>query len=303
MLVARVCQLYPHAVGATIVDKFFFVIKNWNWPTPVLLKDIEYPKNPEKFGNVNPPWNPAVNKRDKGCMPIITPAYPSMSATYNITESSKTIILRELARAGEITNRIFSGKAQWSELFKKHTFFTSDHKYYLSIIASSMNPDSAKAWAGTVESKVRHFISNLERIKDIELARPFTKGFKRMHKCEDSAQIREVQKGTMKYKVDETTTVENTAPDLVTADGDGEGEGEGNTVPVVKDSGAEADKDSHTVYTYTFYVGIDTTAKGSLNLVPAFQNFKEKCETTWVDFRRDTHHLALASSRRYVHIP
>jgi poly(A) polymerase len=41
MLVARICQLYPMACGATIVTKFFHLIFNWPWPRPVLLKQIE----------------------------------------------------------------------------------------------------------------------------------------------------------------------------------------------------------------------------------------------------------------------
>lgn len=41
MLVARICQLYPQAVSAVIVRKFFRILSQWNWPQPVLLKNIE----------------------------------------------------------------------------------------------------------------------------------------------------------------------------------------------------------------------------------------------------------------------
>ncbi|KAL2447289.1 Poly(A) polymerase pla1 [Exophiala dermatitidis] len=291
MLVARVCQLYPHAVGATIVDKFFFVISHWDWPTPVMLKDIEQLKNADLNKGFRV-WNPAIYPGDrKNIMPIITPAFPSMCATYNISKSGKKVILNELKRGGEITNKIFAGKAKWSDLFKKHTFFTADHKYYLSITASSLNADSAKAWAGLVESKVRIFVMQLEAMPDIELARPFTKGFKRVHKCADETQIREVQKGTMKYKVDETKTMESTDPELVTTNG------EGATVPSVDSAKPENEQGAFTVYTYSFYIGIDTTAK-SLNLVPAFQAFKEICEN-WAGFNRDVHYLSLSSSRNW----
>ncbi|KIW54985.1 hypothetical protein PV05_07305 [Exophiala xenobiotica] len=287
MLVARVCQLYPHAVGATVVDKFFFIMKSWPWPTPVMLKDIEQPKNSQ--GNEFKVWNPAIYKGDgKMLMPIITPAFPSMSATYNISKSGKAIILRELERGSQITNRIFSGKARWSDLFKKHTFFTADHKYYLGVTASTLNADSAKQWAGLVESKVRIFVMLLEGIKDIALARPFTKGFKRVHRCTDEGQIREVQKGSMKYKVEETKTVETTDPELVISNGDGA------AVPAAVATQPENDQGAYTVYTYTFYIGIDTTAKGSLNIAPSFQNFKDICEG-WTSFNRDAHFLTLAS--------
>ncbi|KIV81746.1 hypothetical protein PV11_03908 [Exophiala sideris] len=291
MLVARVCQFYPHAVGASIVDKFFFIMKQWDWPTPVVLKDIE-PVKPADQNKGFKVWNPAIYQSDrKHLMPIITPAFPSMCATHNISKSGKTVILRELERGGQITTKIFAGKAQWSDLFKKHTFFTADHKYYLGVTASSLNADSAKAWAGLVESKVRIFVMQLEGIPGVTLARPFTKGFKRVHKCADEAQIREVQKGSMSYKVEETKTVETTDPELVTNNG------QGAAIPAANGAQPESDHGSHTIYTYTFYIGIDTTAK-SLNIAPAFQGFKEMCEG-WGAFSRDLHFLTLASIKSW----
>jgi len=40
MMVARVCQLYPKATASTIVQKFFKIIINWNWPQPITLKRV-----------------------------------------------------------------------------------------------------------------------------------------------------------------------------------------------------------------------------------------------------------------------
>ena len=42
MLVARVCQFYPNAAAATLVDRFFWVYSEW-----YVLND----KNTSKFGN------------------------------------------------------------------------------------------------------------------------------------------------------------------------------------------------------------------------------------------------------------
>lgn len=41
IMVARICQLYPMANGATIVSKFFSLMYKWTWPRPVMLKHIE----------------------------------------------------------------------------------------------------------------------------------------------------------------------------------------------------------------------------------------------------------------------
>ena len=55
MLVARVCQLYPHATGSVIVGKFFRIMNKWAWPQPVLLKPIEDGPLQMKV------WNPKVS--------------------------------------------------------------------------------------------------------------------------------------------------------------------------------------------------------------------------------------------------
>lgn len=276
MLVARVCQLYPHAIGATIVNKFFFVMKDWKWPIPVMLKEIEQGNGKEKV------WNPSIYPGDKrNLMPIITPAYPSMCATYNISKSGRSIITRELERASKITHEIFLNKAKWSELFQKHTFFTKDHKYYLSVIASSREKDAVKAWGGMVESKIRILVAQLELLSDqISLARPYVKGFSRSHSCKDDAQVLEVRKGSMKYKVDETKAVENGNPELV-ANGDATGA-----------SGADSPSAGGNFNTYTFYIGIDLTASAqkNLNISAAISYFKSVCQA-WPNHDGNLHYL------------
>lgn len=287
MLVARVCQLYPHANGAIIVARLFFVMKNWNWPTPVMLKEIESGK--EKV------WNPQLYPGDrKNIMPIITPAYPSMCATFNISKSGKNVIQRELERGFVIADGIFKGTHTWVDMFKKHSFFTADHRYYLSIIASSNDADAAKAWSGLVESKVRHLVMQLELQADIiSLARPYTKGFKRSHKVNDNDQAGEVRKGSMKYKVDETTTVETTDPELVTSNGDGAAIAE-TTETKLNGDGAQ------TIYTYTFYIGLDLTDKAvkNLNISAPIQYFKNMC-ATWPRFNPQAHDINVAPCKNY----
>lgn len=54
MLVARTCQLYPNAVAATLIEKFFLVFSQWKWPLPVLLKQ------PDNVNLGYPVWDPRV---------------------------------------------------------------------------------------------------------------------------------------------------------------------------------------------------------------------------------------------------
>lgn len=284
-LVARVCQMYPKAIGGTLLQKFFGIMKAWNWPTPVQLKEIE--KGEHKT------WNPALYPGDrKNLMPIITPAYPSMCTTYNMTQSSKTVVVREIARGSQITDNIFNGKATWADLFEKHTFFTKDHKYYLCVIATCEDPDDAKAWGGLVESKIRHFTMTLENnAKLISLARPFTKGWKRVHRAENDDQLKEIRKGETKYKAEATKTVEPSDPATGTAAPDGvDLMAKDEDMKSIKSEG----KDGTPVTTYTYYIGIDPTPlleqTRNLDIHNEMRSFKDKC-VEWAKYDPDKHFL------------
>ena len=265
MLVARVCQLYPQATGSTIINKFFRIIGQWSWPQPVLLKKIEDGPLQVRV------WNPKVYNGDRfHLMPIITPAYPSMCATHNISLSTKAIILRELMRGVEITDKIWVGQLQWKDLFTKHTFFTQDFKYYLSINAASKTKDAQHVWSGLVESKVRLLVSNLEREEAIHLARPFNKGFDRVHEYKEEADVEKIIGGDLSFQKSDTkteTTDNTNDPKHAVA-------AQGNADDMAIPNG-DAEKslangvESYTMYTTTYYVGIELEQGqyGLLNLI------------------------------------
>ncbi|KAK0732826.1 Poly(A) polymerase central domain-containing protein [Apiosordaria backusii] len=189
MLVARVCQLYPKATSAVVVNKFFHIMLKWPWPLPVLLKDIEYNISVTRA----PVWNPKLYSSDRNHrMPIITPAYPAMCATHNINRSSKVVIMQELEKGVQVTEEIMTGRAPWKALFTKHTFFTSDFRYYLTVISSSRTKDAQNVWSGFIESRVRVLVNKIENHPAIVLARPFNKGYDRQHRCKNYEQLGEV---------------------------------------------------------------------------------------------------------------
>ncbi|CAG8772782.1 7817_t:CDS:2, partial [Acaulospora morrowiae] len=160
MLVARICQLYPNAIAGAIVSKFFRIMYKWEWPQPVLLKPIE--DGPLQVRVWNPKCDIMVYHGDRfHLMPIITPAYPSMCATHNVTQSTKKIIEEEFIRAADIADKVMVGAGKWSDLFAKHDFFQR-YRYYLQIIATSDSQERQLKWSGMVESRIRHLISKLE---------------------------------------------------------------------------------------------------------------------------------------------
>uniref|UniRef100_A0A8C8BSA1 Poly(A) polymerase n=1 Tax=Oncorhynchus tshawytscha TaxID=74940 RepID=A0A8C8BSA1_ONCTS len=164
MLVARTCQLYPNAVAATLVHKFFLVFSKWEWPNPVLLKQPE-------DSNLNlPVWDPRVNPSDRyHLMPIITPAYPQQNSTYNVSSSTRTIMSEEFKYGLSVTDDILQGKTDWSKLFQPPNFFLK-YKHYIVLTASASTEENQLEWIGLVESKIRVLVGNLERNEYITLA-------------------------------------------------------------------------------------------------------------------------------------
>ncbi|KAJ7462038.1 poly-A polymerase [Mycena latifolia] len=189
MLVARICQLYPNAIAGAIVSRFFIIMYRWSWPQPVLLKQIE--EGPLQVRV----WNPKLYPADRSHrMPIITPAYPAMCSTHNVTASTQMIMTEEFKKAADIVDKVIVGKAAWSELFSKHDFFHK-YRYYLQVIASTGNADLQIKWAGTVESRIRQLVMKLEYVDSLTLAHPFIKGFEQILYCLTDEEVRLVAQG------------------------------------------------------------------------------------------------------------
>lgn len=164
MLVARTCQLYPNATASTLVHKFFLVFSRWKWPNPVLLK------HPENINLGFPVWDPRINVPDRyHLMPIITPAYPQQNSTFNVSESTKKVMLNEFDRGMAITEEIMLGTATWDRLFEAPSFFYR-YRHFIVLLVSSQNADDHLEWCGLVESKVRILVGHLERNQFIALA-------------------------------------------------------------------------------------------------------------------------------------
>ena len=261
MLVARVCQLYPQATGSVIVGKFFRIIARWAWPQPVILKNIESGPLQVRV------WNPEVYKGDRfHLMPIITPAYPSMCATHNITMSTKKIILQELNRGGDICDTIFTGKRQWKDLFARHTFFTNGYKYYLSVVSASRSKEAQLLWSGLVESKVRHLVSELDYDENIAIAQPFNKGFDRVHRCKNEDEVQAVANGDLQYQAKDikTETTDSTNNPMHNAAASGDADKMALADDAVKDekNGLEV----MTIHTTTYYIGLQLSPRNFLVL-------------------------------------
>ncbi|KAJ1409799.1 polymerase, nucleotidyl transferase domain [Sesbania bispinosa] len=157
ILVARVCQLYPNAIPSMLVSRFFRVYTQWRWPNPVMLCSIE--ENELGF----PIWDPRRNPRDRfHIMPIITPAYPCMNSSYNVSASTLRVMMEQFRYGNKICDEIELNKAQWSALFQPYVFFEA-YKNYLQVDIIALDADDLLAWRGWVESRLRQLTLKIER--------------------------------------------------------------------------------------------------------------------------------------------
>lgn len=56
-------------------------------------------------------------------MPIITPAYPQQNSTFNVTFSTREVMLQEFRRGVDVCTEIVLGKKKWLDLFEPLNFF------------------------------------------------------------------------------------------------------------------------------------------------------------------------------------
>uniref|UniRef100_A0A5B7C4M0 polynucleotide adenylyltransferase n=1 Tax=Davidia involucrata TaxID=16924 RepID=A0A5B7C4M0_DAVIN len=157
LLVARICQLYPNALPSMLVSRFFRVYNLWRWPNPVMLCPIQ------EGSRGLPAWDPRKNFRDRRhLMPIITPAYPCMNSSYNVSTSTLRVMTEEFQRGNQICETMETNGASWMTLFEPFPFFES-YKNYLQVDISAENGDDLRKWKGWVESRLRLLTLKIER--------------------------------------------------------------------------------------------------------------------------------------------
>ncbi|KAL3631950.1 Nuclear poly(A) polymerase 4 [Castilleja foliolosa] len=157
ILVARLCQFYPKANPSMLVSRFFRVYTMWRWPNPVMLSGIT---DDELGFSV---WDPRKNPWDRNhLMPIITPAYPCMNSSYNVSSSTLRVMMEQFEIGKKICEDIELNNLKWNALFEPYSFFES-YKNYLQVDIIASDVDDLRAWRGWVESRLRQLTLMIER--------------------------------------------------------------------------------------------------------------------------------------------
>ncbi|MBA0694062.1 hypothetical protein Goari_004394 [Gossypium aridum] len=132
-----VCQLYPNAIPSMLVSRFFRVYTQWRWLNPVMLCSIEE----DELGF--PVWDPRKNPCDWfHHMPIITPAYPCMNSSYNVSISTLCVMIEQFQYGNKICEA---------------------YKNYLQVDIVSADADDLLVWKGWVGSRLRQLTLKIEQ--------------------------------------------------------------------------------------------------------------------------------------------
>ncbi|KAI5181819.1 poly(A) polymerase [Nematocida sp. AWRm80] len=173
LCVAKICQMFPEMGPFGIIAKFFMTFSKWNWPQPVIIKEV-----PDCNYNLKI-WDPKTNpahKNDK--MPIITPVYPPICATRNITVSTLTMIKRDMIRCSNIFDSLLAEKISIPEAIGalcEPTDFFSRHKNYLVVAMAGDHVKEFHKFIGFAEIKLRVLAQKLEAIENIAYSYVFPK--------------------------------------------------------------------------------------------------------------------------------
>lgn len=95
-------------------------------------------------------------------MPIITPAYPCMNSSYNVSTSTLRVMTEQFQTGNKICEDIEMNKAGWDALFEPYPFFES-YRNYLQIDIVAADQDDLRTWKGWVESRLRQLTLKIER--------------------------------------------------------------------------------------------------------------------------------------------
>ena len=102
------------------------------------------------------------NQYDEGSiMPVITPCYPSMNSSHNVSPATLEIILEEFKRGEKIIENIEKKLDVWDSLFEPLPFF-SYFPHFIQVHIFSKSPADLRSLKGFFESKIKILTKVLE---------------------------------------------------------------------------------------------------------------------------------------------
>jgi poly(A) polymerase len=142
VLVAKACVTYPEVASvAQLLHHFFELFAKWKWPAPVVLTTLDSGGPQQQSSFVLQSWNPERNHSERHqvrldrsalrcasnkvlsvifcqVMPIITPTFPHLNSTFNVSLSTQRLVQGKMVKAVAVCQDILEGKENWNSLFE-----------------------------------------------------------------------------------------------------------------------------------------------------------------------------------------
>ncbi|KAH0795707.1 nuclear poly(A) polymerase 1-like isoform X2 [Histomonas meleagridis] len=163
---AYVCIKHPDAEPPQLIELFFQEFGDWPWPKPIFIQEM-------KQGDLRS-WEMSTSE---DCMPIITPAYPSINSLHNANNSTMLRMTKELKRGKKIVESNVGDISQNLVKFVTHPKFFNKYKYFLMIKVHSTNRKNYQDGKGNVEKMLRKLTEMIEEESFIRNAFLFPHAF------------------------------------------------------------------------------------------------------------------------------
>jgi len=174
----KVCQLYPNMIPSQLLEKFFFLYKNWNFGNAILTTPLDECKAPPGAVFMQS-WDPQrMPPNHWRPMSVITPTYPAANSTFNSSHSTLWVIQQEIAAAHTLAQAFNGGKGPISALFEPCDFFKL-YSNYVQVQVCSAVEEGLKGWYSYIESQLRKLVEKLEmdHSAGLKAAHPCTRHF------------------------------------------------------------------------------------------------------------------------------
>mmetsp|Transcript_31884 Transcript_31884/g.76126 ORF Transcript_31884/g.76126 Transcript_31884/m.76126 type:complete len:571 (-) Transcript_31884:34-1746(-) len=175
---AKVCQLYPNMIPTQLLEKFFFLYKNWNFGNAILITPLEECRAPAGAVYM-PSWDPQrMPPTQWRPMSVITPTYPAANSTFNSSQSTLWVIQQEILAAHALASAFNAGKGSIGAMFEASDFFKL-YSNYVQVEVCSTKEEGLKGWYAYIESQLRKLVEKLEldQSAGLKVAHPCTKHF------------------------------------------------------------------------------------------------------------------------------
>lgn len=156
LLTAKIFQLYPFYDPIHLLERFFWIYGNeWDWDKwPVRI----VPEIQETFSQ-NQKNNNIYKLR---FMYIMTPAWPQMNSSHNVSYSTREIMLKAMRQSHtELSN--ISPSFDFLKFYKSFDFF-KNHQQFIEINITGNNEEEFLFYKGFIEAKLRILTEEIEKL-------------------------------------------------------------------------------------------------------------------------------------------